>query len=162
MPKNYLAKYYDYENNRCLTIRGKLGQPNPTEVIESKQQPLPNTEEFEEAVEILRHKEPSIAEAIQNNILKLYRPMPPLYIQEASDGDIERTLCIGLRPTNIIGNSSSSSKHQHEIMAVNMIQKSIVRFDSRAPENSRAEESLCGSPDATNLPQIEEHQEVLK
>jgi Copper amine oxidase, enzyme domain len=148
LPKNYLAKYYDYENNRCLTVKGKLGQPNPTEVIESKQQPLPNTEEFEEAAEILRQNEPSIAEAIQNNILKLYRPMPPLFIQETSDGDIERTLCIGLRPTDIISNSSSSSKHQHEIMAVNMIQKSVVRFDSRAPENSRAEESLCGSPDA--------------
>jgi hypothetical protein len=148
LPKNYLAKYYDYENNRCLTIKGKLGRPNPTEVIESKQQPLPNTEEFEEAVGILRQKEPNIAEEIQNNILKMYRPMPPLYIQETSDGDIERTLCIGLRPTDIIGNSSSSSKHRHEIMAVNMIQKSVVRFESRAPENSRAEESLCGSPDA--------------
>ena len=148
LPRNYLAKYYDYENNCCLTIKGKLGQQNPTELVESKQQPLPNTEEFEEALGILRQKEPSIAEAIQNNILKLYRPMPPIYIQETSDGDIERTLCIGLRPTGIIGDSSSSSKHQHEIMAVNMIQKSVVKFDSRAPENSRAEESLCGSPDA--------------
>jgi hypothetical protein len=95
-----------------------------------------------------KDREPNIAEAIQNNILKPYRPMPPLYIQEASDGDIERTLCIGLRPTDIIGDNSSSSKYQHEIMAVNMIQESVVRFDSRAPENSRAEESLCGSPDA--------------
>ena len=148
LPKNYLAKYYDYENNCCLTIKGKLGQHNPTAVVESKQQPLPNTEEFEEAIEILRQKEPTIASAIQNKILKPYRPMPPLYIQEASDGDIERTLCIGLRPTYIIGDSSRGTKYQHEIMAVNMIQKSVVRFDSRAPENARAEESLCGSPDA--------------
>ncbi|HJR49150.1 MAG TPA: hypothetical protein VJ799_13410, partial [Nitrososphaeraceae archaeon] len=103
LPRNYLAKYYDYENNCCLTIKGKLGQQNPTELVESKQQPLPNTEEFEEALGILRQKEPSIAEAIQNNILKLYRPMPPIYIQETSDGDIERTLCIGLRPTGITG-----------------------------------------------------------
>ena len=50
LPKSYLAKYYDYENNCCLSVKGKLGQRNPTEIIESKQQPLPNDEEFEEAV----------------------------------------------------------------------------------------------------------------
>jgi hypothetical protein len=25
MPKSYLSKYYDYENNYCITIKGKLG-----------------------------------------------------------------------------------------------------------------------------------------
>ncbi|HYX57340.1 MAG TPA: hypothetical protein VE818_14375 [Nitrososphaeraceae archaeon] len=44
LPKFYLARYYDYENNYCLSVKGKLGQRNPTEIIESKQQPLPNNE----------------------------------------------------------------------------------------------------------------------
>jgi hypothetical protein len=149
LPKSYLAKYYDYENNCCLSVKGKLGQRNPTEIIESKQQPLPNDEEFKEALRILSQSEPSIGESIQNNILKPYQPMPPLFIQETPDGDIERTLCVGLRPTNSGGgNSNSSSKYQHEIVAVNMINKAIVRFDNRAPANSRAEELVCGSPDA--------------
>jgi hypothetical protein len=146
LPKFYLAKYYDYENNYCLSVKGKLGQRNPTEIIESKQQPLPNNEEFEEAVRILSQNEPSIGESIQNNILKPYRPMPPLLVKETPDGDIERTLCVGLRPTDSGGNSKSSSKYQHEIVAVNMINKAVARFDNRAPENSRAEESICGSP----------------
>jgi hypothetical protein len=99
------------------------------------------------AVRILGQNEPSISESIQNNILKPYRPMPPLLIKETPDGDIERTLCIGLRPTDGgSGNSNSSSKYQHEIMAVNMINKAVARFDNRAPANSRAEESICGSP----------------
>ena len=80
LPKSYLAKYYDYENNCCLSVKGKLGQRNPTEIIESKQQPLPNDEEFKEALRILSQSEPSIGESIQNNILKPYQPMPPLFI----------------------------------------------------------------------------------
>lgn len=103
------------------------------------------------AVRILSQNEPSIAESIQNNILKPYRPMPPLLVKETPDGDIERTLCIGLRPTDSGINSKSRSKYQHEIVAVSMINKAIARFDNRAPANSRAEESICGSP-AANQP----------
>jgi hypothetical protein len=145
----YISKYYDYKNNRCITVKGKLGQRNPTEIIESKQQPLPNDDEFEEAIRILRQTEEGIDEAIQSKRLIPYRPMPPIYLQESPDGDIERTLCVGLRPADSdITTSNSNSKHTHEIIGVNMIQESIIRFDNRAPENSRAEESLCGSPDA--------------
>jgi hypothetical protein len=32
IPKSYLYKYYDYENNYCVTMKGKLGQANPTEM----------------------------------------------------------------------------------------------------------------------------------
>jgi hypothetical protein len=144
LPKSYLAKYYDYENNCCLIVKGKLGQRNPTEIVESKQQPLPNKEEFEDAVGILSQSEPNIGESIQNDILKPYRPMPPLFIKETPDGDIERTLCVGLRSTD--SNSNNTSKYQHDIMAINMINKVVTRFDNRAPANSRAEESICGSP----------------
>ena len=45
----------------------------------------------------------------------------------------------------------ADSKYQHEIVAVSMINKAIARFDNRAPANSRAEESICGSP-AANQP----------
>jgi hypothetical protein len=151
LSRYYVSKYYDYNNNRCITVKGKLGQRNPTEIIESKQQPLPNNEELEEAIGILRQKEEGIAEAIQNKTLTLYRPMPPIYVQESLDGDIERTLCVGLRPAdsnNTTASNGNNSKHRHEIIGVNMIQESIVRFDNRAPENSRAEDSLCGSPNA--------------
>lgn len=141
LSRYYVSKYYDYKNNRGITVKGRLGQRNPTEIIESKQQPLPNNEEFEEAIGILRQKEEGISEAIQNKTITLYRPMPPIYVQESSDGDIERTLFVGLRPANPdISTSNSNSKHRHEIIGVNMIQESVIRFDNRAPENSRAEE----------------------
>jgi hypothetical protein len=146
LSKSYLAKYYDYENNCCLVVKGKIGQRNPTEIVESKQQPLPNNEEFEDAVGILSDRIPSIGESIQSNILKSYRPMPPLFIKETPDGDIQRTLCIGLRSIDTASNNSNNtSKYQHEILAVNMINKIVTRFDNRAPVNSRAEETICGS-----------------
>jgi len=146
VPKSYIAKYYDYKNNCCITVKGKLGQINLSEIVESQQQPLPNDEEFEEALRILSQSEPSIGESIQNNILKPYRPMPPLFIQETPDGHIERTLCVGLQLTDT--GSNTNSKYRHEIMAINMVHESIMRFDNRAPINSRAEELVCGSPDA--------------
>jgi hypothetical protein len=107
---------------------------------------LPNNEEFEDAVGILSDRIPSIGESIQSNILKSYRPMPPLFIKETPDGDIQRTLCIGLRSIDTASNNSNNtSKYQHEILAVNMINKIVTRFDNRAPVNSRAEETICGS-----------------
>jgi hypothetical protein len=154
MPKSYLSKYYDYDNNCCITIKGKLGQSKPTEIVESKEQPLPNKEEFEEAVRIITESGDDLAQAIRNKTLKPYRPMPPLFIKETSTGDIERTLCVGLRPIDSSGNNISTTTNnnhskypRHEIVAVNMINKAVTRFDSRAPENSRADESMCGFPE---------------
>ena len=157
LSRSYSANYYDYQNNCCITVKGKLGQITTTEIIESKKQPLPNNEEFEESIMILSQTEPSIGEAIRNKILKPYRPMPPLSIKETSDGDIQRTLCVGLRPTDSGGgndnsnSSNSNNSYLHEIVAVNMIDKSVTRFDNRAPTNARAEESLCGSSNAGQL-----------
>ena len=150
VPKLYIAKYYDYNRNCSLIVKGNQGQPNPTEIVESKRQPLPNNEEFDEAVQILKEKEPDLNDAIRNEILKPYRPMPPLYLQENPEGDIERTLCVGLRPLkgNKIASEARDSKNHHEIVAVNMIGKSVIRFDRRAPSNSSAEDTFCGSPSA--------------
>jgi hypothetical protein len=155
VPKSYLSRYYDYDNNCCITIKGKLGQRNPTEIVESKEQPLPNNEEFDEAIRIITESENDLAHAMQNKTSKPYRPMPPLFIKETAAGDTERTICVGLRQIgSSIGSNTSStttnnnnSKYpRHEIIAVNMINKSVIRFDNRAPENSRADESICGSP----------------
>ena len=50
--------------------------------------------------------------------------MPPLLVKETYGGDIERTLCVGLRPT--YSNTNSSSLYQHEIIAANMISKQLL------------------------------------
>jgi len=146
--KNYIAKYYDYQNNRCLIVKGEIDNPSSSEIIESNQQPLPTNSEFNHALTILKQNDENIGKEIQSGNLKTYRPMPPILTDENKDSEIERTLFIGLQPANNQSNKSDSSNLRHEIIGVNMIQKSIMRFDNRAPLNSRAEDSLCGSPDA--------------
>jgi hypothetical protein len=36
VPKSYIAKYYDHNRNCSLIVKGKQGQPNSTEIVESK------------------------------------------------------------------------------------------------------------------------------
>jgi hypothetical protein len=47
-----------------------------------REQPLPNNEEFKEAIRIITESQDDLAQAIQNKTLKPYRPMPPLFIKE--------------------------------------------------------------------------------
>ena len=54
-PERYRATTYDYTNNRVVLTSGRLDDPRGSiEVSEAGYQPLPNKEEFEEAVGILR------------------------------------------------------------------------------------------------------------
>jgi len=130
-PKFYRSIYYDYDNNCSLIIKGNIDKKGePEEILESREQPLPNREEFEDAIKILEEREPDIGNVIRNNILRAYRPMPPLINEEKPDGSIERTLAIGLLP-KIDANSSSSFstlQYQHEIVGVNMISQTVRRF----------------------------------
>ena len=156
-PKFYRSIYYDYDNNCSLIIKGNIDKKGePEEILESREQPLPNREEFEDAIKILEEREPDIGNAIRNNILRAYRPMPPLINEEKPDGSIERTLAVGLLPKFDANSSSSSSssstlQYQHEIVGVNMISQTVRRFESRAPTNSRADAapSVCGAPNAS-------------
>jgi hypothetical protein len=98
-PKFYRSTYYDYDNNCSLIIKGNIDKKGePEEILESREQPLPNREEFEDAIKFLEEREPDIGNAIRNNILRAYRPMPPLINEEKPDGSIERTLAVGLLP----------------------------------------------------------------
>jgi hypothetical protein len=74
-PKFYRSVYYDYDNNRSLIIKGNLDKKGePKQIIESREQPIPNREEFEDALRVLREKEPELNNAIRNNSLIVYRP----------------------------------------------------------------------------------------
>jgi hypothetical protein len=150
LPRLYRAKYYDYQSNCSIIVKANLGKTSPSEVVVSQKQPLPNSEEFEEALRILE-KERDIGEALRKKVLMPYRPMPPVIIQENVEGEIERTLCVGLRPPpsdSMEASSNSLTEFKHEIVAVNMVNESTARFENKAPRNSMASDSFCGSPDA--------------
>src|SRR5215204_3830835 len=94
----YRVTIYDYTNNRVVLATGSLDDiQGSMEVSEAGHQPLPNREEFDEAVEILLQDE-DLGPAIREQRLVPYRPMPPLVEVELPDGRVQRTLAVGLLP----------------------------------------------------------------
>ena len=136
-PSHYRATIYDYTNNRTVFIEGCLDERDLLVVADSGIQPLPSNEEFDAAVTILQ-ADPQIGPAIRQQRLLPYPPMPPLIEQEPPDGRVERTLAVGLMPAN--------REVHHEIVGVNMVRQTVVRFESRAPETSVAHNPICGLP----------------
>jgi hypothetical protein len=78
-PNRFQATFFDYTNNRTVFARGTLAKPTTLEVTESGLQPRPSQEEFDEAVSIVK-KSPEIGEALREDRLRPYRPMPPLVL----------------------------------------------------------------------------------
>ena len=138
--QSYVATYYDYDNNRSLIMRGQLNEKVPKEILDSKHQPLPNSNEFNDAVKILVEKRPEVGKDIKKNKLRTYRPMPPLIMEENEVGEIERTLSVGLLSTE------NNKLKKNEIIGVNMVTQTIITFENDAPPTSRANESICGIP----------------
>lgn len=135
-PARFQITFYDYSNNRTIFVKGSVERDKPkiVDIEESNIQPLPNEEEFEEALNILRQDE-KIGNLSSDQI---YQPMPPLLNNELADGTIQRTINIGLLPDN--------NELDHEIVGVNMIDQCVVRFENRAPSNSMAGDFPCGLP----------------
>jgi len=136
----YRTTFYDYTTNRTIIVDGHLNKRSSLKIIESNSQPMPSNEEFDEAVEILM-RDSEIGSAIRKKTLQIYRPMPPLINEELPDGRIERTVAIGLLP-------EGNGPHQHEIVGVNMIHQTVVRFEGGAPKMSMASSTTCGLPPA--------------
>jgi len=139
-PDRYRAAIYDYTNNRVVLATGSLDNIHGSmEVSEAGYQPIPNRDEFDEAVEILLEDE-DLGPAIREQRLVPYRPMPPLIEAELPDGRLERTLAVGLLPRE--------RGARHEIVGANMVHRTASRFHDRAPETALAAAATCGLPNA--------------
>ena len=145
-PNRFRATLFDYTNNRTVFATGALAKPSALAVFESGLQPRPSQEEFDEAVRIVSEDQ-EIGNALRDGRLRPYRPMPPLIREDLPDGRDERTIAVGLLPREGV--------RGHEIVGVNMIRRTLVRFDQsergRAPAMSAAHNPICGLPDANQL-----------
>jgi hypothetical protein len=143
-PDHYRATIYDYTENRVVLVTGRLDDiQGSMEVSEAGHQPLPNREEFDEAVEILLEDE-DLGPAIRDERIVPYRPMPPLIEAELPDGRVERTVAVGLLP--------QSGAARHEIVGANMVHRTASRFHDRAPERTLIAAATCGLPNANQAP----------
>lgn len=133
----FRATIYDYTNSRTLLADGSLRDPEVLEVTESGIQPVPSPEEFASAVAVLEDH-PKLGPALRNGKLKAYEPMPPLIIDDDAGGGLQRVLAVGLLP--------SEGMRGHEIVGVNMAERSVIQFDGGAPATAQAHNPICGQP----------------
>jgi len=139
-PTGVRGVYYDYTNNRAVIAEGMMSDLTNVTVTESFEQPHADPAEFEEAVRILK-ADKEFAAKIQSKSLSVYEPMPPVLYPSKTGERVERTVNVGL----ISGDKTETS----EIVGVNMIRGTIVRYENNAPPTSMATEGSCGIPSGT-------------
>lgn len=137
-PGSYLAWFFDYTNNRAITATGHFDS-SEVRVELTLVQPEPSEEEFQAAVQILSG-DSKIGPALRDMSVVVYEPMPPLVNGSAAAGKVERTIAVGLRYQD--GNIAP------EIVGVNMIRQTIIRYAENAPPASIAAPAACGPPSA--------------
>ena len=138
-PTNYRATFFDYTNNRALLVDGRLDNLERVSVAESGAQPLPSPDEFEYAVGLIR-EDRDLGRGLAEGRFQPYRPMPPLVESELPDGRPARVVSVGLLP---VGRGV-----RHEIVGVNLLDDTIVRFEDHAPPSAQAHNPICGLPGA--------------
>ncbi len=141
-PDRFRATLYDDKGRRTVFADGSLGDPRKFSLTESALPPPPADAEFAAAVKILQ-RDSVLGAALSAGHLEPYRPIPALHLTELPDGRIERRITVGLLPR---GNGAA-----HEIVAVDLLARSVTRFEGRAPDNARPQpRGLCGVPRAAN------------
>ena len=136
-PVAHRATIFDYTKNRTLVVETPVDGRKRLEVAESGKQPPPTRAEFDEAVRLLA-KDPALGAALRANKLRPYPPMPPLVEAEGDTARAERTIAVGLLP--------SDKGVRHEIVGVNLVRRTVVRFKANAPKTAAAHHPICGSP----------------
>jgi hypothetical protein len=135
-PARYRITFFDYSENRAILAEGAFNSSD-LRVWQSPEQPNPSPEEFDAAVEIVA-KDPVCGPGIRNKTTETYAPMPPLIAGGSSKGRTERTLSVGLM----------SKDRSNEIVGVNMIRQTVVRYPAGSPNTSDANALFCGYPSA--------------
>jgi hypothetical protein len=140
-PTRFRATFYDYTNNREVSAEASLEAPAAAvKLSTSNDQAAPSEEEFQAAVEVLKSDQ-IFGSALRAGELKTYPPMPPVLYPNKSGERVERTIFVGVLPTGTSG-------FTNEIVGVNMIRETVIRYKKGAPPTSRATPDACAIPNA--------------
>ena len=132
-PDSFLAVIQDYTNHRTLRVTGSIANSQNIAIEETSNPPLPSDNEFREAIELV-HSHPAFA-----NLREQFTPypaMPYLTTNDLADGTRQRVIAIGLLPRN--------PQFAHEIVSVNLHDRSVIRHDANAPAAGIAGPTTCG------------------
>ncbi|MDC8449853.1 MAG: hypothetical protein LV473_16060 [Nitrospira sp.] len=137
-PSRFRATLYDDTNHRTILVDGDLRDVRRVDITESALPPHPSNEEFAAAVKMLRG-DAMFAARFDSQQIETYQPIPSLALNELPDGRIERRIAVGLLPRG--------GDAQHEIVAVDLAHKRIIRFEEHLPPNAHPRNrDLCGVP----------------
>ncbi|MGH9967456.1 MAG: hypothetical protein ACREBG_06440 [Pyrinomonadaceae bacterium] len=142
-PNRYRGTFYDYTNNVTIVAESSFDRPDRVTVNVATWQPLPSGEELDEAVDLLK-ADSKLGPAIVDGRLRVYPPMPPLYIPAKSKGRVERTVNVGLMAKDP---TDKTIELPNEVVAVNLSRGTVMRFAEGAPPTSKAApNAVCGPP----------------
>ena len=131
---------FDYTHNRAFRVTADSLSATSVVVVETNQQPLPTSEEWNDALAILR-KDSKFGPALAAGELTPYKAMPPLATTADATGHVERALHMGL-----LGKAGASRRNQ--IVAVNLIRETVALYESGTPPLALAQDDVCGAPTA--------------
>jgi hypothetical protein len=94
--EGFRATLYDYTNDRAIEATGRAGAPDDLQVEEYGRQPLPNREEFRQAVRLLS-EDPSWSEGLRDQAVTPTPHVPPVIAMEQPDGRTRRTIGVDQR-----------------------------------------------------------------
>ncbi len=97
-PNRFRATYFDYTNNKTIVAEGGFYDSAVTVAV-TNDQINPSPEEFDAAVAVVA-ADPVFGPAISSKKLEPYPPMPPLSTDPSIKGKPERTVTVGLFPTD--------------------------------------------------------------
>jgi hypothetical protein len=143
VPDRYRAVIFSYDTNRAILAEAPFGSNKIGITVLAKQPDVFSPEEFDRAVEIISN-DPYFGPLLKDNSLKPYRPMPAISYADQPQGTVERTVNVGL--------TSKDGSQGPEIVGVNMVRETIVRFKTGAPKASLASPSACGLPGSGQTP----------
>jgi len=139
-PKRFRVVFYDYTNDRTLVVENDFAGTETVTVREESFQPNSNDEEFNEAVRILT-SDARFSSFLKDEQLRAFQPMPPITVLS---GTRERLVNVGLGAQ---GDSASN-----EVVSVSLRRRAVIRYDTGAPETSKAETDACGIPVSPQFP----------
>lgn len=137
----YLLYVHDSDKNLMLQVSGPVDfSTEPVSEIVADDFPA-SPEEFTDALEILGTS-PEFSESLNKKILLPYDPMP------STSSSVEILRGNGGPRRIHVGLNSPKHPDLHEIVAVDLRTREIIRFAERAPETALAERAVCGPPSA--------------
>ncbi len=137
IPTRFQAVFYDYTNDRTLVAESDFDGKSPVTITQAFYQPLPNDEEFAEAVRAVQQDE-RFSSMLRGGTVAPFRPMPPTTVLS---GTTERIVNVGL--------DASGDAASNEVVGVGIKSGRVVRYEKGAPATSLATPDACGVPNAS-------------